>query len=117
MQLSEMSFDEAVPVDGYGPGFFRIGGDVHRGPVILAGAGPRGWAGLSDLEALMDLAGAVDVLLIGMGAEMALLAARDRERLEEAGLGIETMATAPALRSYNVLLAEGRRVALAAVPV
>ena len=117
MQLSEMPFEGAVPVDGYGPGFFRIAGAVHRGPVILAGGGPRAWDGLSDIEALEALAGAVDVLLIGMGAEMALLASAERERLESAGLGVETMATAPALRSYNVLLAEERRVALAAVPV
>jgi uncharacterized protein len=37
--------------------------------------------------------------------------------LEEAGMGVEAMASPAACRTYNVLLAEGRRVALALLPV
>jgi uncharacterized protein len=40
-----------------------------------------------------------------------------RDRLHEAGLGVEAMASPAACRTYNVLLSEGRRVALAALPV
>ena len=117
MQVSEMAFDGARPVDGYGPGFFRIAGAVHEGPVLLAGGAPAHWGGMADFDALTALAGRADVLIIGTGAEIAPLPAADRARIEETGLGVEVMATAPALRSYNVLLAEDRRVALAALPL
>ena len=28
MRLTEITFAEAQPIDGYGPGFFRVGGRV-----------------------------------------------------------------------------------------
>ena len=37
--------------------------------------------------------------------------------LEEAGIGVEVMSSPAACRTYNVLLSEGRRVALALLPV
>ena len=40
-----------------------------------------------------------------------------RARLEEVGLGVEAMNSPAACRTYNVLLAEGRRVAVALLPV
>ncbi|HKK97220.1 MAG TPA: Mth938-like domain-containing protein, partial [Marivita sp.] len=40
-----------------------------------------------------------------------------RGALEEAGLGVEAMTSPAACRTYNVLLSEGRRVALAVLPV
>ncbi len=117
MILSEMTFSGAVPVEGYGPGFFRFGGQVFRGPVLAHGETVGGWGGLDDLPALLALAGEIDVLLLGTGAEMAPPPAGWRRALEEAGTGVEVMATPAACRSYNVLLTEARRVALAALPV
>ena len=35
MRLNEVVFDDAVPVDGYGPGFFRIGGEVIEGLSLI----------------------------------------------------------------------------------
>ena len=32
MRLNEVVFNDAKPVEGYGPGFFRIGGTVIEGP-------------------------------------------------------------------------------------
>ena len=117
MQLQEIRFENVQPVDGYGPGFFRVGGTVLEGAVIVTATGARCWAGLEDEAALLALAGEIDVLLIGTGAEIAFLDAPLRRRLEEVGLGVETMGSPSAARTYNVLLAEGRRVAAALLPV
>lgn len=65
----------------------------------------------------MALAGQIDVLFIGTGADIAHLPAALRQNLEEAGLGVEAMATPAAARTYNVLLSEGRRIAAALSPV
>lgn len=117
MRLSEIEFGGAQPVDGYGPGFFRVGGTVHRGALILTAGRLIAWQGLTEAEPLLALAGQVDVIFFGMGAEIAPLPAALRAAVEGAGIGAEIMATPAACRTYNVLLAEGRRIAAALVPV
>ncbi|MEX0304136.1 MAG: Mth938-like domain-containing protein [Leisingera sp.] len=117
MRLNEVSFSDAQPVDGYGAGFFRIGGQVHQGGVLTSVAGTAAWGGMTDAEPLLALAGEIDVLFIGTGAEIAHIPAELRQALEDAGLGVEAMNSPAACRTYNVLLSEGRRIALAALPV
>ena len=113
MRLSEIDFGAARPIEGYGPGFFRLDGQTHPAPVIFAPGLVLPWAGLTDDAALLALAGRVDVLLVGMGPEIAPLPTALRGQLEQAGLGVEIMASATACRTYNVLLSEGRRIAAA----
>jgi len=118
MQLNEMTFDGSLkPVEGYGPGFFRIGGQVRVGALLTHAGGVIDWAGLEETAPLDSLAGRVDVVLFGMGKEIAHLPEDLRSRLEGQGMGCEIMSSPAACRSYNVLLGEGRRVALAALPV
>ncbi len=117
MRLNEISFGEARPVDGYGPGFFRIGGEVIEGHVLCLPDGAVSWDGLEDVAALEALAGALDVLLLGLGAEMRPMPAELRQRLEAAGVPVEPMASPSAARTYNVLLSEGRRVGAALLTV
>lgn len=117
MRLTEISYGSAQPIAGYGPGFFRIGGHVLRGACLITpwDAGP--WGGLSDTAAPLALAGRIDVLLLGMGRDVAHPPAAFREALEAAGIGVEVMASPSACRTYNVLLGEGRRIAAALLPV
>ena len=117
MRLNEIRYDTGLPIDGYGPGFFRIDGDMHEGAVLIGPDGLRPWAGLGDAGPLLELSGQVDVLFIGTGAETDHVSATLREAIEAAGIGVEAMATPPACRSYNVLLSEGRRIAAALIPV
>lgn len=117
MHLNEMAYPDGLPVDGYGAGFFRIGGAVHRGAIMTGPGGTGTWGGLDDVEPLIALATEIDVLLIGTGAEMTPLPTSLRQQVEQAGIGLEHMGSPAACRTYNVLLAEGRRVALALLPV
>ena len=117
MRLNEVVYSGAVPVEGYGPGFFRLGGEVYQGPILVMPSGISGWGGVGDAEAILAVAAEIDVLFIGMGAEIAPLDPAFRAVLEEAGIGVEIMASPPACRTYNVLLSEGRRVGLALLPV
>ena len=117
MQLNEVKFTGVKPVDGYGPGFFRIGGDVFHGAVLSGPAGTVIWGGYDDASPLMALAGQIDVLLVGTGQEIAHIPATLRRDLEAVGIGVEVMNSPAACRTFNVLLAEGRRIALAAIPV
>ncbi|WP_299674403.1 Mth938-like domain-containing protein [uncultured Roseobacter sp.] len=117
MRLNEITFTDAKPVEGYGPGFFRVGGEVVHGPLIIGPAGVQSWQGYDDADALLTLKDQVDVLFVGTGSNIAHLPSDLRVALEDAGLGVEVMASPAACRTYNVLLSEGRRIALALIPV
>ena len=117
MRLTEISYDAAKPIDGYGPGFFRIDNKVLYGPCLITPWAAGAWGGFADTAAPLALAGKIDVLFIGMGAEIAHIPGAFREALETAGIGVEVMNSPAAARTYNVLLSEGRRIAAALLPV
>ena len=117
MRLNEITYSDAIPVEGYGPGFFRVGGKPYDGPLCLSAKGATSWGGLDDQETLIELASDVDVLFVGTGAEISHLPKSLSDSLAAAGMGVEVMNSPSACRTYNVLLSEGRRVALAVLPV
>lgn len=117
MRLNEIHYDDSKPVDGYGPGFFRVGGTRYDGPIYVSAAGVKTWGGYDDTNRIMAEQGHVDVVFVGTGAEIAHVPEGFRTVLEDAGFGVEAMASPAACRTYNVLLSEGRRVALALIPV
>lgn len=117
MRISEVTYTDLHPVEGYGPGFFRIAGEVFQGPMLTHADGTHQWGGYADAAPLLALAGKIDVLFIGTGVEITYIPGELRDPLEAAEIGVETMNTPSACRTYNVLLAEGRRVALAVIPV
>ncbi|MFU8777255.1 MAG: Mth938-like domain-containing protein [Roseovarius sp.] len=117
MRMTEISFDGATPIDGYGPGFFRVAGQVMEGAILVTPKGARSWGGYKDAVPLVALVAEVDVVFIGTGSEIAHIPSELRAELEAAGLGVESMNSPAACRTYNVLLSEGRRVAAAVLPV
>jgi uncharacterized protein len=61
------------------------------------------------LAPVLTRAEGLDFFMIGTGANPALLPERLRARFRAAGLSVDAMATGPAVRTYNILLAENRR--------
>lgn len=117
MELNEITYVGQPPVDAYGPGFFRVNEVVQDGPLAIFPGGIASWKGLSDWGAVIAAIAEYDVIFIGMGADIAPLPAADKKTLEKADVPYELMATPTACRTYNVLLSEGRRVAIVALPV
>lgn len=119
MRLNEVSFEStARPVDGYGPGFFRVAGEVLTGNALLLPTQTLPWGGYDDMASILAVVEDIDVLFFGTGPEIAHLPDVLRDTLDAAGLGVELMSTPTACRTYNVLLSEGRRIgaALIAMP-
>ena len=120
MRMIEIDYDAQPPIDGYGPGGFRVDGTWLEGGLIMMAGGPQpldGAPSVGSLAAVMAAADTLDVLLIGQGADIAPLDRTLKAALEHAGIGFEIMSTPSACRTYNVLLTENRRVAAALVPV
>ncbi len=117
MHLREIDFGTARPIEGYGADFFRLGGVAHPAPVLFWPGGAQPWGGYDDTETLLSLAGQVDVLFVGTGGMIAHLPEEFCATLDAAGIGVEGMDSPAACRTYNVLLSEHRRVAVALLPV
>jgi uncharacterized protein len=117
MRLNEITYGSALAIESYGPGFFRVGPHVLQGACLITpwAAGP--WGGYEDTAYLVALHGKIDVLLVGTGAEIAIVPKTFRATLEGIGIGVEAMNSPAACRSYNLLLGEGRRIAAALHPV
>ena len=117
MRFTEITYGQALAIEGYGPGFFRVGTHVLSGACLITPWGAEPWDGVADFAPVTVLAGRIDVLLVGMGADIAQVPRAFREAVEVAGIGVEVMNSPAACRTYNVLLGEGRRVAAALLPV
>ena len=109
-------------IERYAAGGFRISGVVHRGAVLVFPDGTRPWAvsdpaGIS-AESLTAVAehGGVQILLLGLGREGGLVPEAVRVALHARGILVEAMGTGAACRTFNVLVAEDRRVAAALLP-
>ena len=56
MAMRPTDFAGAAPIDGYGPGFVRVGGVVHEGAVVISASGVSPWGGMDDAATLLALA-------------------------------------------------------------
>jgi uncharacterized protein len=117
MRITEVEFGTGTPIDGYGPGFFRVGGAVREGAVLVLPGLVAAWTGYEAVEPILDVAAEIDILILGTGTEIAHPPTAFRKAVEAAGVGVEPMASPQACRTYNVLLSEGRRVGAALLPV
>ena len=117
MRLNEVIYSGAEPIEGYGPGFFRIGGKVHHGPIVVGPSGTSKWGGFIDTQPFLSLKERVDVIFLGTGSEIMQIPVELRTFIEELGMGVEIMSSPSASRTYNVLLSEGRRIATALLPI
>ena len=111
-------------IQTYGGGAFTIAGVRHGGSVLVFPARTEAWpvadmARLEpgDLRAVADAGPDVDLLLLGAGQGPAALPAAVAEAMRAAGVAVEVMDTGAACRTFNVLLAENRRLAAALIAI
>ena len=107
-----------APIDAYGDGGFRFAGLSHRGSLMCLPDGIWAWP-VADPQAVtaetlamvFDLAARIDLFILGTGSDPWTVPPALRERFRAHSLKWETMSTSAAIRTYNVLVIEGRRVA------
>jgi len=72
---------------------------------------------LSGMAQALAESGELDLFIVGTGKDLMPLAAPLRAKLRNAGIGCEVMSTGAAVRTYNMLVDEGRRVAALLIAV
>lgn len=111
-------------IDAYGNGGFRFAGMSHRGSLLCLPDGVWAWSvkdaaevSTAALELVFARGEVLDVFLIGTGRDPWPIPERLRERFRTLGISVDAMATGPAVRTYNILLAENRRVGAGLIAV
>jgi uncharacterized protein len=107
---------------GYGPGWVEVNRVRHPGAVLVQ---PRGevfawdvtdWRALAGAHFEAILALSPEVVLLGTGSRQHFTHPRLHASLTAARIGVEIMDTGAACRTYNILMAEGRKVLAALIP-
>ena len=108
-------------IEGYGASGFRVSGVVYPRSILVFPDATVPWP-VTDIGAVSGGTlkpvmerGGVEILLLGCGARMVPVPAALRQELKAAGIVVDAMDTGAACRTYNVLLAEERRVAAALI--
>lgn len=120
----EQHYPGRAPIDAYGNGGFRFAEMSHRGSILCLPTGIHGWAAetpadidLASLSLVLQQAGAIDTLLLGTGTDLVPVRPDVRAAFREAGTGIDVMSTGAAIRIFNIMLGENRKVAAALLAV
>lgn len=112
-------------VESFGAGGFRVGGERIEGSVLILDDRARPWAPRelaaltpADFDAAVEAGRElVEFVLLGVGTLLRPAPRPVREHLAARGVGLEVMTTPEACRLYNVMAADGRRLAAALLAV
>jgi len=114
----------SAPIDAYGKGGFVFAGMSHRGSLLCLPDAIWAWdvskpeqIDKYSLERIFSAAAGIDTLILGTGAMVWLPPSDLRASLRAVQVVVEAMQTGPAVRTYNIMIGERRRVAAALIAV
>ncbi|NEW95213.1 Mth938-like domain-containing protein [Rhodopseudomonas sp. BR0G17] len=117
-------FPRMAAVDAYGKGGFYFADMSHQGSLLFLPDAVWGWDVTKpeqidrySLQRVFDNANAIDTLIVGTGADVWIAPRQLREALRSVNVVLDTMQTGPAIRTYNIMIGERRRVAAALIAV
>ena len=114
----------SAPIEAYGKGGFAFADMSHRGSLLCLPDAIWAWPvtqpqdiDRAALARVFAAAGSIDTLILGTGTGVWLAPADLREALRAVRIVLDVMQTGPAIRTYNIMMGERRRVAAALVAV
>jgi uncharacterized protein len=114
----------SAPIEAYGKGGFAFADMSHRGSLLCLPNAIWAWPVTTpqdideaSLQRVFEAAASIDTLIIGTGKEVWLPPSSLREALRAVKIVLDPMQTGPAIRTYNIMMGERRRVAAALIAV
>jgi len=114
----------SAPIEAYGKGGFAFADMSHRGSLLCLPDSIWAWDVTKpeqidrySLKKVFDAANSIDTLIVGSGTEVWVPPRGLREELRAVRIVLDAMQTGPAIRTYNIMLGERRRVAAALIAV
>lgn len=124
IEIKEAHFPGRAPIDAYGDGGFRFADMSHKGSLMCLPSGIYGWnvSAIKDFnenafKQIIDESEEIEILLLGTGSDLMPINPSLREIFKAASIQADSMSTGAAVRTFNVLLAEERAVAVALLAV
>jgi uncharacterized protein len=124
MEVTSVAPGGRQQIQAYREGGFTVSGIRYEGSLLVMPERTLAWSvgALSAItsDSLVPITRAepaIQLLVLGCGAKFSLAPAALRDELRGHGIVVEAMATPAACRTYNVLLAEDRRVAAALIAI
>ena len=121
---AEPHFPHPAPIDAYGAGGFRFAGMSHRGSLLCLPDGIWAWAVTRPdeidevaLARVLAVGPDIGVFLLGAGRDPWVMPEPLRRRCRAASFSLDVMTTGAAVRTYNIMLGERRRVAAGLIAV
>ena len=115
---------QRATIESYGNGGFRFAHLSHIGSLMVLPSGMHPWtltsltsATLKSFALMLAEKKEFDFLLLGTGENMVPPPERLLAELSKEGVQVDWMSTGSAVRTYNIVLAEQRRVAAALIAV
>lgn len=114
----------SAPIEAYGKGGFAFEDMSHRGSLLCLPNAIWAWPverpeqiDRASLERVFAAADSIDTLIIGTGTGVWQPPPALREALRAVKVVLDAMQTGPAIRTYNIMMGERRRVAAALIAV
>ena len=114
----------SAAIEAYGDGGFAFAGMSHRGSLLCLPDAVWAWDVTKpeqidkySLARVFDAANSIDTLIVGTGNTVWLPPPNLRAALREVRVVLDTMQTGPAIRTFNIMIGERRRVAAALIAV
>jgi uncharacterized protein len=119
-----LHFPRSAPIEAYGKGGFAFADMSHRGSLLCLPDSIWAWDVTKpeqidrySLQKVFDAANGIDTLIVGTGVGVWVPPRTLREELRAVRIVLDAMQTGPAIRTYNIMLGERRRVAAALIAV
>jgi len=114
----------SAPIEAYGKGGFAFAGMSHRGSLLCLPDAIWAWEVTRpeqidkySLQRVFAAANGIDTLIVGSGSNVWVPPAELRAALRAVHVVLDVMQTGPAIRTYNIMMGERRRVAAALIAV
>ncbi len=119
-----LHFPRSAPIEAYGKGGFAFADMSHRGSLLCLPDSIWAWevtrpeqVDRYSLAKVFEAANGIDTLIVGTGTDVWVPPRGLREELRAVRIVLDAMQTGPAIRTYNIMLGERRRVAAALIAV
>jgi uncharacterized protein len=114
----------SAPIEAYGNGGFAFAEMSHRGSLLCLPNGIWAWPvtrpediDKHSLTRVFNASENIDTLIVGTGTGVWRPPSELRQALRAVSVELDAMQTGPAIRTYNIMMGERRRVAAALIAV
>ena len=114
----------SAPIEAYGNGGFSFAEMSHRCSLLCLPDAMWAWPvtrpediDKHSLQRVFDAADSIDTLIVGSGSGVWRPPSDLRQALRAVSIVLDAMQTGPAIRTYNIMMGERRRVAAALIAV